>query len=156
MRESSAFTTLPFTICWAYSNQEILHAFDQWLQQNRPAPERSKRGKTPFRPDVLRADLKALGGLRLLHQMNAEQAVSYTRTFHTDEDGGSQPLFSAPRSWYRAKRRAEQVLEKFNIEGLPIVDDTQFPDAVSYRLGEHLHPNLIFVCALHNRMMRGI
>ena len=102
-----------FTVCrisWACSDNALIKAFKQWLED--------MRAKHPeFAPqdtrDELRAQLKKLGALRLLRKMTWEQAADFTQNIL------KQPLYSEQPAWSRAEGEAQKELEGFTTRLFP-------------------------------------
>lgn len=122
----------PFSICWKYSDADILAAFEQMLPKLRgsTAPVK-RRGRSQCRPVVLRAKLRELGAARLLKYLSANAALIYT------EQQTKQSLYTTIRSWRRAKHNAEQLLSLFVGKGFPLIDETEYDDPLALLLGPH-------------------
>jgi len=54
------------------------------------------------------ADLRALGAHRLMRVMTVPEAIEFTAR----QRRGS-PLFATAADWYRAKRRAQKVIDRY-------------------------------------------
>jgi hypothetical protein len=95
-----------FRIDWRnYSDREILQSMGAWLKKYRPDKHRQRTHQktgSGSRIKQLRADLKALGALRLL------------KIYRWDEIPEEEMvLYKSPSGWDEARNRAEKLINSF-------------------------------------------
>jgi hypothetical protein len=103
-----------FYIDLRISDEKLAKGFRQWLKKNRPlwAVPMIRKGKGSSR-EQLRKDLKALGALRLLREVNWEDAYVYTREFLKNNYGQPEGLFGSHKgAWQRARKNAEKTIKE--------------------------------------------
>ena len=131
-----AVELVEFTISWAFTDAEILERFAAWLKATRTTPEPEKRlGKKLTQPDVLRVRLRELGAKRLLENITLKKADAHTKKLLLKETGENISLHGTSRSWLRAKKNAEALLDAFGEDGLPICDTDGPRDLLAFMLG---------------------
>ncbi len=108
-REPDHETTVArFYINWTASNGQLLKEFDAWIKASRPpgvqiAETRGKAGNE----SLWKKELKALGALRLLREMDWTKAEVESQKYLGDA------LFSNQSSWIRAGHDAEEAIQRF-------------------------------------------
>jgi hypothetical protein len=101
---------------WEKPDSALIEEFKAWLRENRKkqaAQYGPGRGARPFEKE--RADLKALGALRLLQHYGSAPAAK------TAGQNLGGVCFSTEKSWSEAKRRALRTLDKLRL--LVLSDD---------------------------------
>ena len=95
---------------WSLNNKQLVEAFEQWLQKNRPADVLiyETRGAAQ-----LSERLKYLSAMRLLTIMTAPQASDHTQKLL------GEPLYWADSNWYEARDKANSVMREISS---PFVD----------------------------------
>lgn len=109
-------TIARLSICWNYTDAQIMKAFQAWLQSARCAPEPPKHtGKLPNQGDVLRADLQALAAYRLMQHLTVTQAQKHVA--NAFRDFPEARFYTTVRSWRRGKQKAERLIAGLAEEG---------------------------------------
>jgi hypothetical protein len=95
-------------IDWHLTNKALMQRFQGFLESRPPAAiqYRKKEGKGSH-PEIMKADLKALGALRLRRAMRVSDIPSYTAEVL------EKPLYSQETSILRAVKRAQKIIRSF-------------------------------------------
>jgi hypothetical protein len=93
-------------IQWEAADKTLVKDFRRWLKAQRPFPAKTRRGKSAVREFM--SDLKALGAYRLMRVMSVAEAIRHTAKLRR-----GNPLFLKGPDWYKARRRAKAVIERY-------------------------------------------
>ncbi len=97
-------------IRWEAADKTLVRGFKRWLKKRRPYPPKTRRGKSAVKGFM--ADLKALGAYRLMKVMSAVEAIK-----HTAKVRRGNPLFQKEPDWYKARKRAGAVIDRYFARG---------------------------------------